>query len=133
MDGVGQVVRHQVLVLAFGVRAAGSRPQGSLLLKTCFQRCSDGVAKGDSNRTPTYVIIGKLINGGWPSGKAPGFGPGIRGFESLTPSQIERNNISSSFSSLFPLLSGAFLLVRLLISYLPLYFALMLHFERLLG
>ena len=23
----------------------------------------------------------------WPSGKAPGFGPGIRGFESLTPSQ----------------------------------------------
>jgi hypothetical protein len=30
-------------------------------------------------------------------------------------------------------LSGAFLLVRLLISYLPLYFALMLHFERLLG
>ncbi len=23
----------------------------------------------------------------WPSGKAPGFGPGIRGFESLHPSQ----------------------------------------------
>jgi hypothetical protein len=22
----------------------------------------------------------------WPSGKAPGFGPGIRGFESLHPS-----------------------------------------------
>ena len=24
-----------------------------------------------------------------PSGKAPGFGPGIRGFESLRPSQME--------------------------------------------
>lgn len=24
--------------------------------------------------------------GEWPSGKAPGFGPGIRGFESLLPS-----------------------------------------------
>jgi contact-dependent growth inhibition (CDI) system CdiA-like toxin len=28
-----------------------------------------------------------LFNGAWPSGKAPGFGPGIRGFESLRPSQ----------------------------------------------
>ena len=28
-------------------------------------------------------------NRGWPSGKAPGFGPGIRGFESLTPSQSD--------------------------------------------
>ena len=28
--------------------------------------------------------------GGWPSGKAPGFGPGIQGFESLTPSHINR-------------------------------------------
>ena len=26
----------------------------------------------------------------WPSGKAPGFGPGIRGFESLRPSQIRK-------------------------------------------
>ncbi len=29
-----------------------------------------------------------LFDGMWPSGKAPGFGPGIRGFESLHPSQI---------------------------------------------
>ena len=28
--------------------------------------------------------------GEWPSGKAPGFGPGIRGFESLRPSQIRK-------------------------------------------
>ncbi len=28
-----------------------------------------------------------------PSGKAPGFGPGIRGFESLHPSQILKDNI----------------------------------------
>ena len=28
-----------------------------------------------------YTYIGM-----WPSGKAPGFGPGIRGFESLHPS-----------------------------------------------
>ena len=27
------------------------------------------------------------IIGEWPSGKAPGFGPGMRGFESLLPSQ----------------------------------------------
>ena len=27
-----------------------------------------------------------LVVGEWPSGKAPGFGPGIRGFESLLPS-----------------------------------------------
>ena len=26
------------------------------------------------------------IIGEWPSGKAPGFGPGMRGFESLLPS-----------------------------------------------
>lgn len=26
----------------------------------------------------------------WPSGKAPGFGPGIRGFESLRPSQSKK-------------------------------------------
>jgi hypothetical protein len=32
------------------------------------------------------------VNGTWPSGKAPGFGPGIRGFESLRPSQ-ELNDI----------------------------------------
>lgn len=79
-----------------------------------------------------YLIL-SVINGAWPSGKAAAFGAAIRRFESCRPSQIERNNISSSFSSLFPLLSGAFLSVRLLISHLPLYFALMLHFERLLG
>ena len=27
--------------------------------------------------------------GMWPSGKAPGFGPGIRGFESLHPSHFQ--------------------------------------------
>ena len=27
-----------------------------------------------------------------PSGKAPGFGPGIRGFESLRPSQVLHSN-----------------------------------------
>jgi hypothetical protein len=29
----------------------------------------------------------RLDDGAWPSGKAPGFGPGIREFESLRPSQ----------------------------------------------
>lgn len=29
--------------------------------------------------------------GMWPSGKAPGFGPGIRGFESLHPSQQKKS------------------------------------------
>ena len=36
----------------------------------------------------TLQIIIKTHNGEWPSGKAPGFGPGIRGFESLLPSQV---------------------------------------------
>ena len=30
-------------------------------------------------------------NGAWPSGKAPVFGTGIRGFESLRPSHIEQS------------------------------------------
>ena len=34
----------------------------------------------------------------WPSGKAPGFGPGIRGFESLRPSHIERS-LATSFTA----------------------------------
>ena len=44
--------------------------------------------------------------GGWPSGKAPGFGPGIRGFESLTPSHITfmLSVKFSSFSIPFPYL-----------------------------
>lgn len=37
------------------------------------------------NQLFTVKII--IDNGMWPSGKAPGFGPGIRGFESLHPSQ----------------------------------------------
>ena len=32
----------------------------------------------------------------WPSGKAPGFGPGIRGFESLRPSH-DRTGQKSGF------------------------------------
>lgn len=44
--------------------------------------------------------------GGWPSGKAPGFGPGIRGFESLTPSHEfitdVRRSLFGRFICLFP-------------------------------
>ena len=36
-------------------------------------------------------LFTRHFNGTWPSGKAPGFGPGIRGFESLLPSQISFN------------------------------------------
>jgi hypothetical protein len=37
-----------------------------------------------------FIPESKLIlsDGEWPSGKAPGFGPGIRGFESLLPSHF---------------------------------------------
>ncbi len=48
----------------------------------------------DSNTLPLvlYLLLHILRNNGvWPSGKAPGFGPGIRGFESLHPSQISFN------------------------------------------
>ena len=34
----------------------------------------------------------------WPSGKAPGFGPGIRGFESLHPSQEKMSPFGLIFS-----------------------------------
>lgn len=34
----------------------------------------------------------------WPSGKAPGFGPGIRGFESLHPSQLRSPHHCGLFS-----------------------------------
>ncbi len=33
------------------------------------------------------IRLRNVYFGAWPSGKAPGFGPGIRGFESLRPSQ----------------------------------------------
>ena len=33
----------------------------------------------------------------WPSGKAPGFGPGIRGFESLHPSQSRNHPFMGGF------------------------------------
>jgi hypothetical protein len=39
-----------------------------------------------NSRNKTTVNL-QVDNGMWPSGKAPGFGPGIRGFESLHPSQ----------------------------------------------
>ncbi len=32
--------------------------------------------------------MAKIYIGRWPSGKAPGFGPGIRGFESSPPSSF---------------------------------------------
>ena len=35
-------------------------------------------------------LVTCINDGMWPSGKAPGFGPGIRGFESLRPSQVEK-------------------------------------------
>jgi hypothetical protein len=34
----------------------------------------------------TATLQLRFDDGMWPSGKAPGFGPGIRGFESLHPS-----------------------------------------------
>ena len=37
------------------------------------------------NYCGSFFILGES-----PSGKAPGFGPGIRGFESLHPSQEKR-------------------------------------------
>ncbi len=40
------------------------------------------------------------FNGMWPSGKAPGFGPGIRGFESLHPSQDSTKGDSFEFGIL---------------------------------
>ncbi len=51
-------------------------------------------------------------NGDWPSGKAPVFGTGIRGFESLIPSQKERTSMNSSERLL---LWGSFLVVWFLI------------------
>ena len=38
-------------------------------------------------RLISRVLSAKIYDGDWPSGKAAGFGPVIRGFESLIPSQ----------------------------------------------
>lgn len=43
------------------------------------------------------------IIGVWPSGKAPGFGPGIRGFESLHPSHVRRISSLRSVLLVYPL------------------------------
>jgi hypothetical protein len=40
----------------------------------------------------TQNYVQKLDNGDWPSGKAPVFGTGIRGFKSLIPSQMRQQN-----------------------------------------
>lgn len=37
---------------------------------------------------PVHFRLQSMIDRAWPSGKAPVFGTGIRGFESLRPSQI---------------------------------------------
>ena len=37
-----------------------------------------------------FLCYNQYRVGTWPSGKAPGFGPGIRGFESLRPSQLKK-------------------------------------------
>lgn len=40
-----------------------------------------------------FGILSNVLDlGDWPSGKAPGFGPGIRGFESLIPSQLKSHS-----------------------------------------
>ncbi|MDQ5963057.1 MAG: hypothetical protein QG629_139 [Patescibacteria group bacterium] len=72
---------------------ASGRLQGSPLLKTCFHRRGDGLAEGESKSLQEiralvrYNLLSPNI-GTSPSGKAPGFGPGIRGFESLRPSHF---------------------------------------------
>jgi hypothetical protein len=53
-----------------------------------------------------YKLKSYLFNGAWPSGKAPVFGTGIRGFESLRPSQIERNPAIRILLNFFDLLFG---------------------------
>ncbi len=42
----------------------------------------------------------------WPSGKAPGFGPGIRGFESLRPSQSDGIHMKRSNHAITPVFFG---------------------------
>lgn len=48
------------------------------------------------NRHKIWYTTPRTRNGEWPSGKAPGFGPGIRGFESLLPSQNENRSFDRS-------------------------------------
>jgi hypothetical protein len=49
------------------------------------------------NAKSCHDIIAVAI-GMWPSGKAPGFGPGIRGFESLHPSHAETGLLCPVFA-----------------------------------
>ena len=43
-------------------------------------------------------LVTCINDGMWPSGKAPGFGPGIRGFESLHPSHRKTQTFRLGFS-----------------------------------
>ena len=87
------VTRHQVLVLAFWVKIAqNGNLQGELLLKTMFSKMKSR-ARGtwvESDSNPIRIIYNSYT-GDSPSGKAPGSGPGILGFESLIPSHFKEN------------------------------------------
>ena len=53
------------------------------------------------NRKKSYDWVASqdayITDGEWPSGKAPGSGPGIRGFESLLPSHAKSQVIWPGF------------------------------------
>ncbi len=49
------------------------------------------LGRRDSVSLESLSRFSKENIGAWPSGKAPGFGPGIRGFESLRPSHFCRS------------------------------------------
>jgi hypothetical protein len=45
-------------------------------------------------------------DGTWPSGKAPGFGPGIRRFESYRPSQFDYDCLLTHISRIISLITS---------------------------
>lgn len=46
-------------------------------------------AKIDIDKYLYHILVWKIsLNGAWPSGKATGFGPDMRGFESFRPRAV---------------------------------------------
>ncbi len=69
-------------------------------MATCCQSRSFGLAEGESKSLDSNPRAHYKFNsdhGEWPSGKAPVFGTGIRGFESLRPSQNKEPDFLSGF------------------------------------
>ena len=72
----------KVLMSGSGPTVFGVFPDTEKLLGSDLERIADGLRREYGEK----VFLTRACTGAWPSGKAPGFDPGIRRFESCRPS-----------------------------------------------